>query len=113
MEDWEWPSRITTTEEMERSIRRAPTKQGREEEWNPTLRCIFRKRAASPTTCQDEVTKEVKFQGPPPPPPASPILSSTPSSSFPPPSRPMLRGPYRLRYIRIITIGASGIYASR
>ena len=88
IEDWERVPRPTTTEEMERSIRRAPTKQGREEEWNPTLKGIFRKRAASPTTCQDEVPKQVKFQGPPPPPPASPILSSTPSSSFPPPSRP-------------------------
>jgi len=32
MEDWERAPRPTTTEEMERSIRRAPTKQGRQEE---------------------------------------------------------------------------------
>src|SRR5437868_15050464 len=71
---------------MEISIRRAPTRQGREEEWNPTLTGIFRRRALSPTTCQEEVPKDLKYhQGPPPPPPGQ-TLSSTPSSSISPPS---------------------------
>src|SRR5437868_48108 len=85
MEDWERVTRpITTTEEMERSIRRAPTRLSNLQEWNPTLNGILKRRATSPTTCQDEVPKQVRYNDPPPPPPGSQVLSSTPSSSTAP-----------------------------